>query len=550
MKVDKVDEVSIARGVFVSSFAVFIFTALFASAAAGSGLLGGDMTATAYYANGTNRQVAQKLAIAKAPASRYAGDEADRKFLDTDRTSGGGASNNVGSTVAVDQSAPTVTISVSPETVKYGGEARVQWTSTNALSCVITSATAPAPVPIVEQVQKSTAGKTTVSVQNTRAAVTSGKIVQKTFAKTMQSIAPEGVPTGALYTNTVFTATCKGANSTVGTASATVTVEAPVAPTVSITAEPAKIAYNTATKITWTSENAKSCKVTTGEVAEYDDFDVYPLRYAASKTNQRNSGVTVFATGLNNVGKDTTKLKASKTYTLTCAGEGNTTATSKVVVEVEAPAKPVVTITATPETIEYNTASTISWTSENATKCNVKKDTANFAGQMTNEGMSSGKLKKTTKFSVECTGEGGTETATVNVVVNPAVRPTAKITVDAPEVDMNGSVKVSWTSTGADTCKVTKNTASLSTKVEGTEVASGTLKESTVFWISCTSDGGTVVDSVSVQVKPTEAVSAAETSAAAKSNGGGSVSGTAKLEKNEQMKDSTLLQRSAGAARN
>ena len=81
---------------------------------------------------------------------------------------------------------------------------------------------------------------------------------------------------------------------------------------------------------------------------------------------------------------------------------------------------PTLTLTASPTSIIYNNASTLSWTTTNATSCTASGD---WTGAKTNTGgsQSTGNLTATKNYSLECTnaaGSSGKQTVTVDVCNN------------------------------------------------------------------------------------------------------------------------------------
>src|SRR3989344_4117774 len=83
---------------------------------------------------------------------------------------------------------------------------------------------------------------------------------------------------------------------------------------------------------------------------------------------------------------------------------------------------PTVTISASPTSVAYNSASNITWTSTNASSCAITKaSTPNWQTGTSGTNVSSGALTANTTFTATCTGAGGTATAsaTVNVTAPP-----------------------------------------------------------------------------------------------------------------------------------
>ena len=107
--------------------------------------------------------------------------------------------------------------------------------------------------------------------------------------------------TPALYTDTTYSVTCVGNGST--TNSVTVSVKPP---TVTVTATPTIILYKNTSVINWSSTNAASCSsVSTPSTATSGSF-----------TTTQLTGTTIPFT--------------TKTYRVTCTGNGSATGTATV----------------------------------------------------------------------------------------------------------------------------------------------------------------------------------------------------------------------------
>ena len=134
------------------------------------------------------------------------------------------------------------------------------------------------------------------------------------------------------------------------------------------------------------------------------------------------------------------------------------------------------TITANPNPITYNTASTATWSSTNVTSCAI-----NGVGYPTSGSDTTGPLTSSATYTLNCTGPYGPASASVTVNVNSApLAPTAAITVSgshAPASVPSGSiVTVAWSSTNANFCQVRRGDATTTGSIawEGTTGAVNT----------------------------------------------------------------------------
>jgi hypothetical protein len=110
-------------------------------------------------------------------------------------------------------------------------------------------------------------------------------------------------------------------------------------------------------------------------------------------------------------------------YTLSCTGPGGSSTPATVTVNIV----PLVTLTASPTVVPSGGASTLTWSSTNASSCTAS---SGWSGTKTSSGtQNTGALNATTTYSLTCTGSGGTSnvsTATVtiangSVTVSPKV---------------------------------------------------------------------------------------------------------------------------------
>lgn len=188
-----------------------------------------------------------------------------------------------------------------------------------------------------------------------------------------------------------YTLSCTGSGGTAD-AAATVTVSAPP-PTVTASAAPTTIILGDTSTISWSTTNASSCTASGA--------------WTGARATTGNQVVTPTASG-------------SLDYTLRCTGDGGT-ASATATVTVNAPPLlpvPTVTLSAAPTTVTLGSAATLTWSSSDATSCTA-------SGDWTGERSSSGTLSVTpavtgtVRYTLSCTGGGGTASATATVTVNP-----------------------------------------------------------------------------------------------------------------------------------
>lgn len=162
-------------------------------------------------------------------------------------------------------------------------------------------------------------------------------------------------------------------------------------PTASLSASLTNVTYNASTTLTWSSTNATGCTATGGT-------------FAGAKGTSGSEG--------------TGNLTTSTTYTLYCTGAGGNSSTQSVTVTVGGAAT--ASLSAASSSIAYNTSTTLTWSSTNATGCTATGGT--FAGAKATSGSeSTGNLTTSTTYTLYCTGAGGnSSTQSVTVTVGGA----------------------------------------------------------------------------------------------------------------------------------
>ena len=182
---------------------------------------------------------------------------------------------------------------------------------------------------------------------------------------------------------TTYTLTCSAGRRS-STISLAITVIAP-APTVTLTANPTSIAVGQSSTLMWNSTNADSCSASgswSGPQAISGSLMVSPT--------------------------------VSSVYNLTCVGSGGSATSFANIAVTSSGLTPTVTLTANPTTIPYGQSSTLTWSSTNTTGCTAPDGT---------QGPTSGSAVvspiSSTKFTLICSGSGGSASASASVIVTP-----------------------------------------------------------------------------------------------------------------------------------
>jgi len=269
----------------------------------------------------------------------------------------------------------------------------------------------------------------------------------------------------ALTSNSSFNLTCSGAGGSAND-SVSVTVAAPSAPIVNLTASPSNLPYNGATTLSWSSSNTSGC--------------------TASGDWTGNKAVS---------GSQTmSALTSNSNFSLTCSGAGGSVNDS-VGVTVAAPSAPIVNLTASPSNLPYNGSTTLSWSSTNTSGCTASGDWSGNKATSGSQAISA--LTSNSNFSLTCNGAGGSANDSVSVTV-AAPTPTISFSASPVTVSQNGSTTLNWSSTDATSCTASGDWSG-NKGVSGSETINSLMIDRQ-FTLICSGAGGSVNNTVNVTV--------------------------------------------------
>lgn len=151
-----------------------------------------------------------------------------------------------------------------------------------------------------------------------------------------------------------------------------------------------------------------------------------------------------------------------------------------------------------PITKNQGESATLSWTSSNADSCN-----SSWGGAKSTSGSeSTGLLTATKTFILDCSGGGKTarDSAVVNVSVTgaPTVDIKANDTDGAVSINQGESANLSWSSTGADSCKAGGDWSG-DKQVSGSE-STGAVDVGKTYILTCSKNGIETADSVTIEI--------------------------------------------------
>jgi subtilase family serine protease len=319
----------------------------------------------------------------------------------------GGSSSGEPVEVTVTVPAPVVSLSVTPSTIEIGQSATLTWSASNANSC---SATATGDATGWNG-SKASSGSQTVS------------------------------PTAT----TTYELSCSGAGGTGSAVPQLLTVTIPV-PTVDLSASPVDIDLGGSATLTWGSTDANSCTAS--------------VQNGGDNTGWNGAKAT---SGFQVVSPTTTT-----TYNLSCEGGGGTGSAQPVTVTVTVPT-PVVTISANPTTIDVGQSTLLSWSSSNADSCAASVspggDATGWSGTKATADTQTLTPSVTTTYLLECSGSGGSSSASAAVTVNDPGQLFVDIAMQAGLSSPSGAVTGSTISLSGGVQNIGNDTTNYSVNV-------------------------------------------------------------------------------------
>ncbi|RMF97483.1 MAG: hypothetical protein D6727_05445 [Gammaproteobacteria bacterium] len=222
---------------------------------------------------------------------------------------------------------------------------------------------------------------------------------------------------GPLSSSATFSLTCSSSGGGVVTRSVSVLVQSAPSPVLDLSAAPPAVAYNGSSTLSWTSSDADRCTAAGGWSGDK------PVN-----GSQRLDGLTQTAT-----------------YTLSCTGAGGQ-AQRSVVVEVAAPppgspAAPTLEFSASATVVTEGDSTVLSWSAGGATSCTAS---GGWTGARAPAGSQTvGPLTQGNSYTLSCSGDGGTVSRSLSIVVEPPQPAAPPAAVEAREGGGGGGA-VGW----------------------------------------------------------------------------------------------------------
>ncbi len=344
----------------------------------------------------------------------------------------------------VQQDPPFVNLTANPASIQQGGNSVLSWSVQNATSCTATS----------------------------------GWSGSKNANGGSQTVSP--------WTTTTYVLTCTGPGGSASD-SATVTVAQPQnPPNVTLTANPTSVTSGGTTVLTWNATNATSCVANSN-----------PATTWTGNVNSNGGSQTV------------SNLTSTTFFNIFCTGPGGSDSATVTVSVQQPPAgnPPTVTITAGDHDLPYGGATDIYWYPHNATSCTGTNGSNGWAGSKYHYSASfyTFQLYQTTTYTITCSNAyGSSSPASVTVTVAPQQQsqPTVDLTASQTNLSYGGATNLNWNSYHTNSCYANNGTNGWTgpRSVNGS-FSTGNLYSTTTYSITCTGNGGSATDSVTVYVE-------------------------------------------------
>ena len=296
-------------------------------------------------------------------------------------------------------------------------------------------------------------------------------------------------PTATTGNRTItYTLTVKNSAGVTVTATTTLTVK-PAPPTVTgFTADPVSVGSGGRVNFTWTATGATSI------VIKKDDNN--STVYSTSTSVEETEGATAV--------RQTGEVDDEITYTLTATGPGGTNANPPTQT-VTIVAGPGIDFTATPDRVPSGGSVILRWRTTNATSIAIKAGGTNVRTTSTSSGSFTVNPDADTTYTLEATGNGVMNTATVRVEIIPP--PTVDtFTADPSNVALRGLVNLTWTTTEATSLVIKAGTSTVYSTGTQDQVDSGTAgvtpNADTTYTLTATGPSGTATATTAVTIDP------------------------------------------------
>jgi N-acetylneuraminic acid mutarotase len=218
-------------------------------------------------------------------------------------------------------------------------------------------------------------------------------------------------------------------------------------------------------------------------------------------TNLVTQGSTsVISSPLPSGSVSTGPLSVTKTYTLTAVGDANS-ATAYTTVTVGTPSVcSINSFIANPISIAYNTASVLSWATQNCTNASISPTITTVP---VNGSISTGNLTQTTVFTLTASNATNTATATKTITVIPPPQCTILLFNATPlTIAYAQTTTLNWKTANCNTGLIDQGIGSITPTIIQGSVTTSPLTQTTVFKLTAVGTANTATAQITVNVAP------------------------------------------------
>jgi OOP family OmpA-OmpF porin len=242
-------------------------------------------------------------------------------------------------------------------------------------------------------------------------------------------------------------------------------VPSPLAPSDNLTVVPSSITKGQSATLTWSSQNTTTCEIQPeiGLVQPQGSMTITP----ADNTS----------------------------YILSCVGAGGSAkSAANVSVSASAPLVPFDNLTVVPSSITKGQSATLTWSSQNATTCEIQPE----IGLVQQQGSMTISPSDNATYTLSCVGAGGSakSAANLSVIALSPLAPTDNLTVVPSSVTKGQSATLTWRSQNATTCEIQPEIGLV--QPQGTMTI--TPADNTAYTLSCVGSGGTAKSAANISV--------------------------------------------------
>jgi hypothetical protein len=250
---------------------------------------------------------------------------------------------------------------------------------------------------------------------------------------------------------------------------------APPQPTCTLNSNPTSIQQGASTSLSWTTTNTTSFSI---------DQGIGPQGSVGSGSVSQSPAATA-------------------TYTGTATGPGGSVQCSTTVTVTAPPPQPTCSLSANPTSITQGSATTLSWTSQNATAISINQGIGSVSPVAS--GSRSASPTATTTYTATATGTGGSGQCSTTVAVTAPPPPSScSLSFNPTSITQGGSSSLSWTTQNATAFSLNQGIGNVTPVASGSRSVSPTATTTYTGTTTGAGASGTCTAKLTVNPLPSE----------------------------------------------